>query len=299
MAGKHGERTEKIEPQIQAADQPSVFADLTRQWGWFVGLGIVMVALGIYGFSEVVGLTIASVLFIGMLLVIGGVIQCIHTLRDHGWSGSLLHLLGGALYIIAGALVINAPIAGSFIITFLLAASLIAGGVMRIAIALRHQTVNGWWLLPLGGAAGLLLGLSMLWAWPFPGLLVLGTFVAIELIITVELIINAWHFSNSAWRCVRPAILTPHFNPSWFRKANPRTEKIATPPQKTHQMKMSIGGLGDQICAQSKLPASTGFARLGDRRGDRSHPSGLCLASERAGGPGLGNHQGVRARHSE
>jgi uncharacterized membrane protein HdeD (DUF308 family) len=153
-----------------------------------------MAALGTYGLTEVVGLTIASVLFIGGLLVIGGVIQCIHALRDRGWSGSLLHLLGGALYIIAGALVIRDPISGSFISTFLLAASFVAGGVMRIVIALRHQTVNGWWLVPwlvpLGGAVSLLLGLAMLWTWPFPGLLVLGTFVAVELIITVELIIN-------------------------------------------------------------------------------------------------------------
>lgn len=147
-------------------------------------------ALGTYGLTEVVGLTIASVLFIGMLLVIGGVIQGIDALRDRGWSGSLLHLLGGALYIIAGALVIRDPISGSFISTFLLAASFVAGGVIRIVMALRHQTVNGWWLVPLGGAVSLLLGLAMLWTWPFPGLLVLGTFVAIELIITVELIIN-------------------------------------------------------------------------------------------------------------
>jgi uncharacterized membrane protein HdeD (DUF308 family) len=149
-----------------------------------------MVALGIYGLSEVVGLTITSVLFSGMLLVIGGVIQRIHTRLDPGWGGPLLHLLGGTLYIVAGALVISEPIGGSFITNFLVAASLIAGGVMRIAIALRQQPVNGWWLLPLGGAASVFLGLSMLWTWPLPGLLVLGTFVAIELILIVELIIN-------------------------------------------------------------------------------------------------------------
>jgi uncharacterized membrane protein HdeD (DUF308 family) len=183
MAGSHSERVEKIEPRIQESDQPKILANLTHQWGWFVGVGIVMVVLGIYGLSVVVGLTIASVLLIGMLLIVGGVVQCVHALRDRDWGGSLLHLLGGALYIVAGVLVISDPIAGSFIITLLLAASFIAGGVMRIIIALRHRAMNGWWLLAVGGAISLLLGLFMLKTWPFSGLWVLGTFVAIELVI--------------------------------------------------------------------------------------------------------------------
>jgi len=156
---------------------------LNGSWGWFVALGILMIILGAYGLTEVVGLTLASAFFIGILLIIGGVAQCIHAMQDREWRGFLLHVLGGVLYIVGGVLVVSNPLAGSFIITLMLAASFIAGGIIRGAIAFSHREVKGWWLLALGGFISLLLGVYMLNTWPFSALWVLGTFVAIELII--------------------------------------------------------------------------------------------------------------------
>jgi len=164
-------------------DPAKQLTKLTASWGWFVGLGVVMVLLGIYGLTEVVGLTIISAFFIGILLIIGGVVQCLHAMKDREWRGFLLHVLGGVLYIVGGALVVSNPLAGSFIITLMLAASFIAGGIVRGAIAFSHRNVSGWWLLALGGLVSLVLGIFMLSTWPFSALWVLGTFVAIELII--------------------------------------------------------------------------------------------------------------------
>jgi len=163
--------------------QPSRFTFPTDKWGWFVGLGLLMIVLGCYGLSEVVGLTFISVLFIGVLLIIGGVGQILHSMRDRAWGSFLLHALGGAFYVIGGTLVLNNPLAGSFLIGLVLATSFVAGGVLRIIIGYQHREMKGWWMLALGGVVSLLLGGFLLASWPLSALWVLGTFVAVELIV--------------------------------------------------------------------------------------------------------------------
>jgi len=49
-----------------------------------------------------VAMTIVSVLFLGWLLIIGGVFEVIHGFSRRQWSGFFVNLLGGVLYAVAG-----------------------------------------------------------------------------------------------------------------------------------------------------------------------------------------------------
>jgi uncharacterized membrane protein HdeD (DUF308 family) len=75
------------------------------------------------------------------------------------------------------------PVEGSIILTALAVAALIAGGVVRVAIALRHREVQGWWLLLLGGLVSVVVGVLLYRSLPWSGLWVLGTLIAVELLV--------------------------------------------------------------------------------------------------------------------
>jgi uncharacterized membrane protein HdeD (DUF308 family) len=152
-------------------------------WGWFVALGIAQIVLGVIAWFDVITFTIAGVVFIGALLVVAGVFQIVHAFMDRAWGAFILDLLVGVLYVIGGFLLMDEPVQGSAIITILVAAALIVGGILRIVIGVQHRRMPGWWLLVASGVISLLVGL-LLCAWlPIASLFVVGTLIAIELIV--------------------------------------------------------------------------------------------------------------------
>lgn len=152
-------------------------------WGWFVGLGVAQLLLGVVAWFDVIAFTIAGVIFIGALLLVAGVFQVVHAFMDREWSGFALHLLIGLLYIVGGFLLMEEPIQGSLVITILVAAALVIGGVLRIAIGIQHRHMPGWVLMILGGLISLLVGAMLYVMLPWSGLWVVGTLIAVELIV--------------------------------------------------------------------------------------------------------------------
>lgn len=55
-----------------------VLQQLRARWGWFVGLGVVLLLLGGLAMIYVIAATLASVVFIAMLMIIGGAAQLVH-----------------------------------------------------------------------------------------------------------------------------------------------------------------------------------------------------------------------------
>ena len=161
---------------------------LSRNWIWLLALGVIFIILGMIGLGMTVGLTLVSVLFIGVLMIIAGVLQLIDTYRCKNWQGVIWHALIGILYIIAGAVVIHDPIFASAFFTAILAWMLIAIGLVRLMMlfVLRQEKGFGWLLL--SGLSALALGIMILFHWPYSGLWVLG------LLIAIELIINGWSY---------------------------------------------------------------------------------------------------------
>ncbi len=163
-------------------------AELKRNWGWLLGLGILFVILGCISLGMVVGLTIASVLFLGVLLIIAGLSQIIDVFKSKKWKGVAWHALIAVLYIIGGSIVIYDPILASTLITVLLAWVLIIIGITRLIMASVLREATGWAWLVIAGITAIVLGALILLQWPYSGLWVLGLFIAIELIV------NGWTY---------------------------------------------------------------------------------------------------------
>ena len=168
--------------QLHGGPQGRGFGHISAKRGWFVALGVLMIALGVFALGDVVAVTLASVFFIGAMLLVGGIFQIIHALLVRGWGAFAWQLLGGVLYVIGGFLIMDEPVQGSLVVTLFLVAILVVGGVVRVTIGLRHRDMQGWWLLLLGGAVSLIVAVLLFLQLPWSGLWVLGTLIAMELI---------------------------------------------------------------------------------------------------------------------
>ena len=90
--------------------------------------------------------------------------------------------MAGILYCTGGLLIMREPVAGSFVITLGLAIVMIVAGCFRMVLAIRHWHLAGAGLLLLGALVSIGVGIALYIALPWSGLWVLGTLIAIELI---------------------------------------------------------------------------------------------------------------------
>lgn len=181
------------------APRDPVLGTLPFNWKWMLALGILMAVLGIIGLGLTYSLTIVSVLWFGVLAVIGGVAQLVDAFKYSGWRAVAAHVLVGLLYVGAGVVLIALPVQSAWWLTILIAAALIVVGVLRIIMAFQMQGAGAIWM-GLSGVISIVLGgliylvvefpteetLSSAetavqwfseWGW------VIGLFVAIELIV--------------------------------------------------------------------------------------------------------------------
>ena len=154
--------------------------DLRKRWRSVVWLGVLLLALGVIATSAAPFLTLATMVFIGGLLIVVGIIQGLHAFASRAWGGSFLDLLSGILYAVIGFMIVANPGATAEALTLLIVMFLIFGGIFRIVIASMIRFHNAAWLL-LHGAINLLLGIMIWQQWPLSGHWIIGLFVGIDL----------------------------------------------------------------------------------------------------------------------
>lgn len=154
---------------------------LREYWGWFLGLGLLFIALGFLAVGASTAVTLGSVIFLGTLLLIGGVAQIAYTFSIREWSGFFISLLSGVLYSVVGFLMIVHPAESALSLTLVLAAFYIVGGIFRIIASLSARFEHWGWAL-FSGVIKLALGLLIWLGWPNTGLWIIGLFIGIDLI---------------------------------------------------------------------------------------------------------------------
>ncbi len=154
---------------------------LQKHWCWFLALGIAMVVLGMIAIGDAVIATVAATVLFGFLLLTGGIAQIVSSFWSGKWSGTLLHLLIGILYVIVGWMLIDRPESSAIQLTLIIAFFLIFSGIFRMVYAMSER-ITGWGWVLLNGAVSMLLGFLVYKQWPYSGMWIIGLFVGIELI---------------------------------------------------------------------------------------------------------------------
>ena len=160
----------------------SSMAPLRAKWGWIVALGIVYIIAGFIALGSVVMATVASVLVVGIMMIVAGVAEVINAFQIKSWGKFLLWVLLGVLYIVAGFVTFDNPLFAAVLLTLILGASLVASGIMRIILAFSMKAAMPWIWVALSGVITLLLGLIILARWPINSIYILGLFLGIDLI---------------------------------------------------------------------------------------------------------------------
>jgi uncharacterized membrane protein HdeD (DUF308 family) len=160
---------------------------LKSNWRWVIAWGYFLVICGAIAVIFPVIPSVAAVGVLGVILLVGGVTMIIGSFWAGKWSGFLIQLLTGILYIIAGIAITDNPLLSLKLLTFCLAVSFIVLGLFRTigalvirfplwgwtllngvitflcgTVIIRHLSEDAIWVI------GLLIGLEMLfngWAW--------------------------------------------------------------------------------------------------------------------------------------
>ena len=157
-------------------------APLRAKWGWIVALGVVYLIAGFIALGSVAMATVASVLIVGVMMIIAGVAEVISAFQIKSWGKFLLWVLLGLLYVVAGFVTFQNPLLAAVLLTLVLGASLVASGIMRIILAFSMKREAPWIWVALSGVITVLLGVLILARWPVSSLYILGLFLGIDLI---------------------------------------------------------------------------------------------------------------------
>ncbi len=165
---------------------PNIFGEVKKNWGYLLALGILNIVLGTIGLAMLPIMTITSIIFFGVLMLIGGFFQIIQTFKTRYWQSILLHLSIGILYLLGGIATIFNPIAASAVLTLILAIAIIVSGISRIFISIQQRLLRNWGFSVAGGVLTVIVGIMILMQWPLSSLWAFG------MLISIEMLINGW-----------------------------------------------------------------------------------------------------------
>lgn len=157
---------------------------VAENWGWFMGLGIVLLLAGIAAIAFPLLSTIAAKIALGWIFLVGGAVLVVHAFSAKQWRGFLLGLLIGLLYVVAGGWLAFFPFTGIVTLTILLAALFLAEGVLEVIMAVRVRPHAGWGWLLVSGLIAVGIGLMIAAELPSSAGWAIGLLAGVNLIST-------------------------------------------------------------------------------------------------------------------
>jgi uncharacterized membrane protein HdeD (DUF308 family) len=144
-------------------------------------VGVLLIVVGMAAIGSSFIATLATVIFVGSFLLIGGVVEVVNAFWAHSWRGFWIHQLFGILYLVLGLFLVRRPEKGAEFFTLMIAAALVVGGLFRIITALSHR-FHGWVWVLINGIVTLVLGILIWQEWPESAFWVIGLFVGIDMV---------------------------------------------------------------------------------------------------------------------
>lgn len=150
----------------------------------FLILGIVMLIAGTAAIIFPFFASLAVELLIGWVLLFSGIAGIVHAFSTRKWNGFVLSLLIALLSLGVGIVLLIYPLTGLLSLTLLITAFFLAGGIIRIVLALKLRPFDHWGWLLFGGILDLILATLIITQWPEAAALIVGLLVGIDLIFT-------------------------------------------------------------------------------------------------------------------
>jgi uncharacterized membrane protein HdeD (DUF308 family) len=124
--------------------------------------------------------TTFSILALGWILAISGVVWLVGALQTWTWGGFFVYLLNAIIRCVTGYLLIRHPDAGAAAVTMVIAALFIVGGLFRAGRASVIQYLTWGWTV-FAGLVSVVLGAHLLATWTATSTFFVGLAIGIDL----------------------------------------------------------------------------------------------------------------------
>ena len=155
--------------------------EVRKSWGWFLVFGILLMILGATCVGKAQTATTFSILALGWVLAISGVVWLVSSFYAWSWGGFFVYLLNAIIRGVTGYLLIRHPDAGAEGVTMVLAALFIVGGLFRAAGASVIQFPRWGWTV-FAGLVSVALGVYLVATWSTSSTFFVGIAIGIDLI---------------------------------------------------------------------------------------------------------------------
>jgi uncharacterized membrane protein HdeD (DUF308 family) len=152
-------------------------------WILWMVLGGLSLFAGLIALLNPFAASMAAELIAGWFFVLIGALSCVSAFTgERSRAGRLVGLALGIVFVVLGFSLLAHPLRGLISLTFLVAILLVIGGVFRILFAFGAKDGGVRIAMILSGAISLILAVMIFTNFPASALVVLGVFLAVELI---------------------------------------------------------------------------------------------------------------------
>jgi len=146
-------------------------------------VGFLMLICGIFAIGSPLVAGVYVTIFVGAMLIVGGLAQCFLAFQAGAFGKGLLIFVVGALTAVAGFYLLNQPLAGLASITIILAAYFVIAGISELVSAFQIRPADGWGLMLFSGIVTLLLGIMIWRQFPLSGAWAVGVLFGLKLVL--------------------------------------------------------------------------------------------------------------------
>jgi len=153
-----------------------------KNWIWWMIAGVLSLIGGFFALANPLAATLAAELFAGWTFMLVGVLTLFSAFTDQGWGARIAAIILGAFVLVFGIILVANPLAGMITLTTMAGVMLLVVGACRIMLAFATDISQIRWIMILSGALSIILGIMIFSNFPQSAAVVLGAFLAIELI---------------------------------------------------------------------------------------------------------------------
>jgi uncharacterized membrane protein HdeD (DUF308 family) len=163
-------------------------------WKLFLAEGILLIILGLIAILIPHFFTVAIVVSLGWILLLGGTFLIIRALLFFRMPGFGLWLFMGILQCVIGYLFLAQPLEGILTLTILMTLFFALEGVAKISFALMMRPLAHWGFVLFSGLTALILALVVWMGWPGTAEWLLG------LLFGINMFFGGWSLVNISLR---------------------------------------------------------------------------------------------------
>jgi len=149
---------------------------------WYIIQGSLMVIIGVVALFHPLLSSVAATIFLGWLLIIGGVVQAIGLIGVGRVPYFWLQLISAILAGVVGYLMIANPAQSVLILTLLLIVFFMVEGISKVVMSLMVRPLPSWGWMLASGIIGIVLSMVLWSSMPITAAWLLGFMLGVSLI---------------------------------------------------------------------------------------------------------------------